>query len=195
MTSFSIEPFQLGQGNDEGLQSAAWWFYAKMGFYPRDARIKRLAEAESNHMRQDPRHRTNLRVLRRLATRHLFFDANAADPAPFVTPVRIGLRAGAFLASLAPEDRDHALELASQRARKACGLRSLEAWSKAERRAWDALCPLIAMLQVDKWSRAERHSLVALVKAKAAQSERSYAQMFALHARLQHALEQFAGTM
>jgi hypothetical protein len=195
VTSFSIEPFQLGQRNDEGLRSAAWWFYAKMGFHPRDARIKRLAEAESNRVHQDPRHRTSLRVLRRLATRHLFFDADPADPAPLMTPESIGLRAGAFLASLAPEDRDRALKLANRRARKACGLRSLEAWSKAERRAWDALCPLIAMLQVDHWSRAERQSLIALVKAKAAQSERGYAQKFAQHTRLQHALAQFAGAL
>jgi hypothetical protein len=194
-TSFSIEPFQLGQRNDEGLRSAAWWFYAKMGFHPRDARIKRLAEAESNRVHQDPRHRTSLRVLRRLATRHLFFDADPADPAPLMTPESIGLRAGAFLASLAPEDRDRALKLANRRARKACGLRSLEAWSKAERRAWDALCPLIAMLQVDHWSRAERQSLIALVKAKAAPSERGYAQKFAQHTRLQHALAQFAGAL
>jgi hypothetical protein len=166
-----------------------------MSFRPRDTLIKRLAEIESNRVRQDPRHRTSLRVLRRLATRHLFFDVDPAAPAPLVTPVCIGLRASAFLANLSPKDRDRALKLANRRARKACGLRSLEAWSKAERRAWDALCSLIAMLHVDNWSRAERQSLVALVKAKAAQSERGYAQSFAQHARLQHALAQIAATM
>ena len=33
--SFSIEPYQLGKNNDEGIASGAWWFYAKLGFRPR----------------------------------------------------------------------------------------------------------------------------------------------------------------
>ncbi len=190
VTSFSIEPFQLGQRNDEGLQSGAWWFYAKLGFWPRDARIQRLAESEAASVGRDPRYRTALPVLRRFATRHLYFDIDPADPAPLVTPTRIGLRAGAFLASLAPDDRDRSIELASRRARRDCGVQSLDSWSPAERRAWDALCPVIAMLRVGEWSRAERHALVELVSAKAAVSERGYAQRFARHTRLQSALAQ-----
>ena len=31
-TSFSIEPYQLGRDNDEGIESGAWWFYRKLGF-------------------------------------------------------------------------------------------------------------------------------------------------------------------
>ena len=33
--SFSIEPYQLGDGNDEGIESGAWWFYRRFGFEPR----------------------------------------------------------------------------------------------------------------------------------------------------------------
>ena len=31
---FSIEPYQLGQGNEEGIESGAWWFYHRFGFRP-----------------------------------------------------------------------------------------------------------------------------------------------------------------
>jgi len=27
---FSIEPYQLGLGNEEGIESGAWWFYTKL---------------------------------------------------------------------------------------------------------------------------------------------------------------------
>jgi hypothetical protein len=30
--SFTINPYQLGDGNDEALASGAWWFYYKFGF-------------------------------------------------------------------------------------------------------------------------------------------------------------------
>ena len=188
MNSFSIEPFQLGHGNDEGLQSGAWWFYAKLGFMPRDPRACRLAAAEAARLRSDARYRTAPNVLRRLAARHLFFDAEPAAPTPLISPARIGLHAGAFLASLASDDRARALALASRRARKVCGLRKLAALSDSERRAWEALCPLIAMLPVDDWSIVDRRALLDLVRAKAATSERDYARRFAAHAPFQSAL-------
>ena len=188
VNSFTIEPFQLGHGNDEGLQSGAWWFYAKLGFMPRDTRVQRLAAAEAARMRSDARHRTEPSVLRRLAARHLFFDAEPAAPAPLISPARIGLQVGAFLASLAPDDRARALALASRHASAVCGLRTRVALSDSERRAWNALCPLIAMLAVDDWSIAERRALLDLVRAKAASSERDYARMFAAHAPFQAAL-------
>ena len=31
---FSIEPYQLGHGNEEGIESGAWWFYHRFGFRP-----------------------------------------------------------------------------------------------------------------------------------------------------------------
>ncbi|MFZ2650881.1 MAG: hypothetical protein WA210_12345, partial [Burkholderiaceae bacterium] len=79
-TSFSIEPYQLGKDNDEALESGAWWFYAKLGFVPRDAATLRLAQAEGARVQRDPRHRTRPTMLRRLAQRHLFFDLEPAQP-------------------------------------------------------------------------------------------------------------------
>jgi len=70
--SFTLDPYQLG--NDEALASGAWWFYAKLGFRPRDAATSRLARDELARLARRPRHRTGAATLRRLAARHLFFD-------------------------------------------------------------------------------------------------------------------------
>ena len=32
--SFTIFPYQLGDDNEEGIESGAWWFYRKLGFRP-----------------------------------------------------------------------------------------------------------------------------------------------------------------
>ena len=83
-TSFSIEPYQLGWHNDEAVASGAWWFYAKLGFAPRDAALARLARAEAERQRRDPGHRSGPDTLRRLAARHLFFDLDPAQALPYI---------------------------------------------------------------------------------------------------------------
>ena len=55
--SFSIEPYQLGKGNDEGLASGAWWFYAKLGFRPRARDGLALARREFARLARSKGHR------------------------------------------------------------------------------------------------------------------------------------------
>src|SRR5262249_2191401 len=71
-TWFSIEPFQLGAGNEEGIASGAWWFYFKLGFRPRARATSRLAGVELARMRRVPSHRSSHATLAQLARHHLF---------------------------------------------------------------------------------------------------------------------------
>ncbi|MBL0144462.1 MAG: hypothetical protein IPP48_00490 [Chitinophagaceae bacterium] len=43
---FIVKPYQYGKGNTEGLQSAAFWFYYKLGFKPVDKAIADIAKDE-----------------------------------------------------------------------------------------------------------------------------------------------------
>ncbi len=78
--SFSIEPYQLGKGNDEGLASGAWWFYAKLGFRPRARDGMTLARREFARLARSKSHRTRPDTLRALAEHHLFLDLDAKRP-------------------------------------------------------------------------------------------------------------------
>jgi len=60
--SFTIYPYQLGEGNHEAIESGAWWFYQKLGFRPRDPDARRLMEQERNRMRSRPSHRAKRNV-------------------------------------------------------------------------------------------------------------------------------------
>lgn len=191
--SISIEPYQLGKGNDEGLQSGAWWFYYKMGFRPRAAAARRWVDTELARQRADPAHRTNAEVLRRLADHPLHFDLNATRRARSLSLASIGLRVGAFLTELGGADRAAAVNRASRIAQRRCGLASLGEFSSDERIAWDRLCPLIALMPTEGWSRAARGALVDLVRAKAASSERMFVQRWAAHSEFGNALAQLSG--
>ena len=187
VTSFSIEPYQLGVGNDEGIESGAWWFYFKLGFRPRAHAAVQLAAAELQRQRARPRHRSTPQTLRMLAAHHLHYDLDPQHPAPLLLPARIGLRVGDHVASLA-NDRAVALERALAEARQRCGLAAPDGFTRHERTAWRGLAPLIAALPMTRWTSKERAALVELARAKGAASERGYAQRLGAHLRLEESL-------
>lgn len=73
--AFTIDPYQLGQDNDEAIESGAFWFYAKLGFRPTSEHIRKLAEREERRILADPAYRTPARTLRKLAEAPIIYRA------------------------------------------------------------------------------------------------------------------------
>jgi hypothetical protein len=187
-TSFSIEPYQLGKDNDEALESGAWWFYAKLGFAPRDAATRRLAHDERSRVQRSPRHRTGPATLRRLAQHHLFFDLDPAEPHLSVSLSALGLRAGAALSARAGSNRERATDEASADLQRHCGGASLRGFSADQREAWLRLVPILTLLDLGAWRDDERRALVDLVRAKGGRSERAFVARYLAHPKLDAAL-------
>jgi hypothetical protein len=186
--SFSIEPYQLGDANEEGLDSGAWWFYFKLGFRPRDRVTLGLVRAELDRMRRKPAYRSSRATLARLAQQHLFFTVDPRETA-FLPPLaQIGWRCGQALAQRSGADRERAIAESERAALARIGLRSLRGFTADERRAWSQWAPLVALLPLERWRSNERVDLVEVVRAKGAASERAYVTCFAAHARLQRDL-------
>jgi hypothetical protein len=179
--AFSIEPYQLGQGNDEGIASGAWWFYFKLGFRPRAPAARALAAAELARIERRAAHRSSPRTLRRLAAHHLFLDLDRRRRTPLPPLAAIGLRAARLLAARTQE----AIE---GEAAAALGLRSPGALRPDERAALTAFAPLVLMAGAARWPRQQRLALLALVRAKAAASEVEYARLLAAHRPFRRAL-------
>ncbi len=81
-TIFSIDAYQLGLGNEEAIQSGAFWFYRKLGFRPTDPKVERLARLEEKQG-----HRSSAATLRKLARSPMVYvissssrDASSGDP-------------------------------------------------------------------------------------------------------------------
>jgi len=188
VTSFSIEPYQLGHDNDEAIESGAWWFYAKLGFRPRDAATLQLARDEQARVRRSARHRTPPSTLRRLAERHLFFDLDASRPRPLIALGALGLQVGVALSARADSDRERAVGQCSAELQRLCGLTSLRGWSADQREAWRRMAPLLLLLDLPQWRPDERHALVGLVRAKGGRSERDFVARYHAQPRLDAAL-------
>ena len=187
-TSFTLEPYQLGRDNDEGIDSGAWWFYRKLGFAPRDAGTRALERQERARLARRPSHRSSAGVLRRLAEHHLFFDLDPRRPHPLPPLAALGLQAGAALATRAGGDRERAVAEASAELMRCCGLASLAGFSRDERRAWQQLAPLVVRFDLDRWREDERRALVDLIRAKGATGERDFVARHRAHGRFDAAL-------
>lgn len=175
--SFSIEPYQLGKGNQEGIASGAWWFYFKLGFRPKDAAVKRALRRELDRMKTRPDHRSGPDTLERLAAAHLYWEPDPGVPALLPLVPALGLRIAP-----APED-------AAERAAERLGLRSFRGFTPAERTAWERLAPVVLALPgVARWPARERRAFVDVVRAKGAPRESEFCERLARHPKGARAL-------
>ncbi len=79
----SIYPYQIGQNNDEAIDSGAFWFYRKLGFRPGRPDLQELCEREEKRIAAIPNYRTPPRTLRRLAEAHMFYEMYGQMDAAF----------------------------------------------------------------------------------------------------------------
>jgi hypothetical protein len=79
VTTFSIDPYQIGYENDEGIASGAFWFYRKLGFRPTDRDVLDLVQKEEEKIASRSGYRTPARTLRKLAESPMVFELNEAQ--------------------------------------------------------------------------------------------------------------------
>jgi hypothetical protein len=206
--SFAIYPYQLGDDNDEALQSGAWWFYQKLGFRPRDPGVLAVMRRELARMRRSPRHRSSIATLRRLAAHNVYYHQGPArDDVIGLAPLAsIGLAVTRSLgARFGSErlagtrgaracEREAAALLGVRGARGARGARgggalALRGWSAGERLAFERWAPLVTLLPgLAGWSAADRRALLAVIRAKGGPRESDYVRLLDRHRPLRRAL-------
>jgi len=73
VTSFSVDPYQIGHENEEAIASGAFWFYRKLGFVPESPQVARLLAREERRIAKEPEYRTSASTLRKLARGRLVY--------------------------------------------------------------------------------------------------------------------------
>jgi hypothetical protein len=193
--AFTVFPYQLGDENDEALESGAWWFYQKLGFRPRDRDLLALMRRELARMRARPGHRSSIATLRRLASENVYYFMNAPreDVMGILPTGEIGLAVTRYLARRFGSDRAGAPAACAVDAASLCGVRSFSGWSRDERLWFARWSPLILTLPgVAGWTPAERRGLADVARAKGGRRESDYSARLDAHARLRAALVRMA---
>jgi len=189
--AWSIDPYQLGHGNREGLESGAWWFYYKLGFRPLDPVVRKLARRELARMKSDPSHRSSIATLEKLSAEYLFWHRGRAraDVLGRLDLGVAGLAVSRYLAERFGADRERGIAICAREAARVLGLRSLARLSPGERLAWERWGPVVmAMPRVGRWPEASRRALAAVIRAKGGRRESDFVARFDAHARLRRAI-------
>ena len=189
--SFTIYPYQLGDGNAEALESGAWWFYQKLGFRPRDPEARRIMDVELTRMQSRPSYRSSIATLKRLAVANLYYHSgrDRDDVIGLVPLPTAGLAVTALMSTRFGSDRERGARVCADEAARLLGAPSRRGWTAGERLAWDRWSPLVLVLPgVANWTATEKRALVEVVKAKGGRRESDFVRRFDRHRELRAAL-------
>jgi hypothetical protein len=188
-TTFSVEPYQLGVGNDEGIESGAWWFYQRFGFRPRTQATRRLAAREIARRKANRFYRSSAQTLRALARSHMLLSLDRSE-APRLPRIDAWLAASVRelrrFRQADPAERRAAASAAALQRLAGKGSVRLTPDARAALDRWAGL--VLAMSASGAWTTSERRQLLRLIVAKAGRNERSYQRLVLRHRRFRRLL-------
>jgi len=191
---FSIDPYQIGHENEEGIESGAFWFYRKLGFRPVRPELMKLTLSEERKLATDPRRRTSAQTLRKLAAGHMLFETpNTVQPAHSGQWDRFEVRnvGLAVQRSMAREFKSDPQKIRTQSVefvKRGLKLRT-KRWRGAEIGALDNLALVLAIIPgAEQWSLSEKQLAARIIKTKAGRDEALYLRLMQKHERLRSAI-------
>lgn len=88
---FLVQPYQFGDGNKEAIESGAFWFYYRLGFRPTDLILARLAEKESQKIKEIRGYRSSYATLKRFTASKIAMQLVGPTPIDELDVSDIGL--------------------------------------------------------------------------------------------------------
>ncbi|MFZ0749507.1 MAG: hypothetical protein WAM70_09130, partial [Pyrinomonadaceae bacterium] len=181
VTVFSIEPYQIGHENEEGIESGAFWFYRKLGFRPVRPEILKLTQAEERKVANGRRYRTSPGTLRKLAAGYMVFETPAATKKSGAwdrfEARNIGLALQRRMAREFRGDPENIRAHSIDFVRRALNVKALTS---------DSDLPLVlAMIPgLKNWSAADKELAARVLSAKQGRDEAHYLKQMQKHALL-----------
>jgi len=197
---FSIDPYQVGHDNEEGIASGAFWFYRKLGFRPVRPALMELTQAEERRIATNRGYRTPVRTLQKLADGHMLFDG----PQPGRHGVmhewdgfevrNIGLAVQRRMAREFSGDAQAMRSDSAAHVTRHLGLETLR-WGTPARQLFEDFALVLAMIPgLGRWSAGEKQLAARIVRAKARGDEARYLALMQRHARMRAALVGFGSS-
>jgi hypothetical protein len=193
VTAFTLDPYQIGYENEEGIESGAFWFYRKLGFRPTSPEVMKLVLNEERKMATRPGYRTSTQTLRKLARGSMIFElgSNATtNPGGWdrFQLRNIGLAVARVMARKFGGDINRMQTGAVKSLTRWLGIRT-ENWRAAELAALNHFAEMLtAVGDLQDWSQDEKQALVKVIHAKGALDESTYLKLMQQHSRLRTAV-------
>lgn len=199
----SVYPYQIGQNNDEAIDSGAFWFYRKLGFRSGRADLEQLARKEEQEIAANPAYRTPPRILRQFAEAHVFYDLDRYDldqhdldqhgsnrrgresgPWDRFSTRNLALRVNRRMAREFDGDSARIREASVAAVSGALGV-ELSRWNPAEHLVFENWSLVLALIPgLGRWSPQEKHDIAQIICAQVASNEMRYLRLTQRHPRL-----------
>lgn len=198
VTAFSLDPYQIGFENEEGIESGAFWFYRKLGFRSTNREIMKLVLNEEKKLLSRPAHRTSARTLRKFAAAPMIFELNKSRAASSVRSLsgdwdrfqvrNIGFRVQRRMAEQFQGDAEKMRSQTSKQLANKLGV-DINDWKETQLTALSDFAVTLSLVDgLDRWSDPEKKELVQIIRAKASGDESQYLRLIQTHGRLRNAL-------
>ena len=191
VTVFTLDPYQIGYENEEGIESGAFWFYRKFGFRSTSSAVMKLVVNEEKKIATRSGYRTPARTLRKLAESPMVFELEYAGESSSRSRAgdwdrfqvrNIGLAVQRRMAAVSGGDAE---KFKSAAAKELMDVMRADGWRDPELSTlhdFAAAFSLVADLR--EWSDAEKRALAKVIHAKAGLDESNYLKLMQKHARL-----------
>ncbi len=159
-TTISVYPYQIGQNNDEALDSGAFWFYRKLGFRSGSSDLEELARREERKIASNPGYRTAKNILKRLAEAHVFYELPGSECGAWdkFSTRNLGLRVNRRMAREFEGDSERMRRASAGKVSLALGIHA-SGWSAAQRQALENWSLVLALCLIFDAGRQRRRRM------------------------------------
>ncbi len=193
VTVFSVDPYQIGHENEEGIESGAFWFYRKLGFHPIRDEVAKIVEREEKKLSERKDYRTSAKILRKIAKGHMFY-AHAESQSGIQNQWKDFHLRNILLAIQSKMSQNFKgngkkmREVATQKASQLLNV-DLKRLKQTEHEAFGNLALVVSLIpKVEKWTKEEKELIVKIFRAKGSGTEAQYLQLMQKHRQLREAL-------
>jgi hypothetical protein len=182
---FTLDPYQIGYENEEGIESGAFWFYRKLGFRPTQPEVMKLVVSEEKKIRARAGYRTSARILRKLSASPMVFEleqTNSGDWDRFQLR-NIGLAVQRRMATTYDGDAKRFRSDTVNELSRALNVQT-QGWPKDDQDALFDFASALSLVDLNKWSDVEKTALARVIRAKSAMDESNYLKSMQRHRRL-----------
>ena len=190
VNAFSVDPYQIGLDNEEGIESGAFWFYRKLGFRPTRDDVMKLVLAEERKIAARPGYRTPPRILRRIAASHLLLEIppSARSRWDRFHIRNLGLAVQRRMAERFGGDAGKIRSASASSVARALGLGTGQ-WEATAWQAFEDLALVLALIpDLASWTEDEKRDVIRIVRAKAGMDESRYVRLLQDHRKLRDAI-------
>jgi hypothetical protein len=190
VTTFSLDPYQIGYENEEGIESGAFWFYRKLGFRSTDPALRELTAREEKKLTTKKNYRSSAGTLRKLARAPMIFELDTKQQGDWDRfQVRnIGMRVQDRMAQAFNGDallmRKNTVNLVES----ALKLETSQLNKSQQQTFSDFALVLSLVHDLPEWSDREKQKLISIIRAKAGVDEKRYLREMQKHEKLRREL-------